>query len=158
MSFLRGDLPATCLLRLVTAGEHMRSPRSIYVEQIKEVLEQALHKTFQSRSPQDEHEVQDAAEAALTAVQARLNRALPLLPFAGISTRPDFSTSTGKVCASWLFVEKKYLKHRQRLSRSSNLSLLFQFDNRCAPGSGAGHSGDSGEGDGLGAANRNMAE
>jgi 7-cyano-7-deazaguanine synthase in queuosine biosynthesis len=116
MSFLKGELPATCLLRLVTAGDHLRSPRSVYVEQISGVLMQALPKTFQSRRPQSEHEVQDAAEAALTAAKTRLDRELPLMPFAGISTKPDFATSTRNEWTDWLFVEMKYLRIRQRLN------------------------------------------
>ncbi len=116
MSFLKGELPAACLLRLVMAGEHLRSPRSVYMEQISGVLTQALPKTFQSRPPHNEHEVQDAADAALTAAKTRLDRELPLMPFAGISTKPDFATSTGNECTDWLFVEMKYLRTRQRLN------------------------------------------
>lgn len=116
MNFLKGELPSTCLLRLVTAGEHLRSPRSVYVEQISEVLRQALPKTFQSRVPQNEHEVQDAADAALSAARVRLDRELPLMPFAGISTKPDFATAGESTSFGWLFVEMKYLRTRQRLN------------------------------------------
>jgi len=116
MSFLKGELPSTCLLRLVTAGEHLRPPRSAYIEQISEVLRQALPKIFQSKLPQSEHEVQDAVEATLSAAKARLDRELPLMPFAGISTKPDFATAGENKYSEWLFVEMKYLRTRQRLN------------------------------------------
>jgi len=116
MNFLKGQLPAACLLRLVTAGEHLRSPRSVYVEQISEILKQALPKAFQSEPPNNEHEVQDAADAALAAAQFRLNRELPLMPFAGVSTKPDFSKSGDSKSTDWLFVEMKYPRTKRRLN------------------------------------------
>lgn len=116
MSFLKGELPATSLLRLVAAGDHLISPRSAYIQQIIEIIGQALPKAFQSKLPNNEHEVQDAAEAALSAAKARMNRELPLIPFAGVSTKPDFSNSSQFKSTDWLFIEMKYPKTRKRLN------------------------------------------
>lgn len=115
-SFVKGNLPSTCLLRLVATGSHLRSPRSAYVEQITEILQQALPKAFQSKSPASEHLLQDATEAALSSAMTKLNREVPLMPFAGVSTKPDFSILGEGASTDWLFIEMKYPKTRQRLN------------------------------------------
>ena len=113
---LRGTLPDTCLIRLVGSGEHLRDPRHLYVIKLAEMLRTELSKAFQSEKPNNEHQLQDMTEALLSAARAELDREVPLLPFAGISTKPDFSKQQTGAAVDWLFIEMKYAKTRQRVN------------------------------------------
>jgi 7-cyano-7-deazaguanine synthase in queuosine biosynthesis len=113
---LRGTLPESCLIRLVASGEHLRDPKNIYVAKLARMLNEELPKAFQSEDPKDEHQVQDVTESLLSAARAELDREVPLLPFAGISTKPDFSKQTKDATTDWLFVEMKYAKTKQRVN------------------------------------------
>lgn len=52
----------------------------------------------------------------MSAARAELDREVPLLPFAGISTKPDFSKQQVSAFADWLFIEMKYAKTKQRVN------------------------------------------
>ncbi len=109
-SLFNATLPGHCLIRLVAAGSHNENPRRRFALKVADRLRRGIPKVFQSRQPKNEHEVQDAADAILSAAQDDFDRELPLLPFAGISTKPDFSNN------AMLFIEMKYPKTRSRLN------------------------------------------
>ena len=109
-------LPDSCLVRLVAKGSHKEDPKQQYALRILERLRKGIPKTFQSHKPKNEHEVQDAVDGILSAAHEELHRELPLLPFAGISTKPDLSNA-GKVNSSLFYIEMKYLKNRTRLNQ-----------------------------------------
>jgi len=113
---LRGSLPETCLIRLITSGEHLRDLRKLYVTKVAEMLRAEIPKAFQSDKPKDEHQLQDVAQSLLSATRTELDREVPLLPFAGISTKPDFSKQQAGASVAWLFIEMKYAKTRQRVN------------------------------------------
>ncbi len=111
----RGTLPPTCLLRIVASGEYLKDPRSAYVERLRSLLCRSLPALFQTHPARDEHHVQDAGDALFQAAQEKLARETPQLPFAVVSTKPDFSTvPRGSVP---LFIEFKYPKSRARLNQ-----------------------------------------
>jgi hypothetical protein len=113
---LRGSLPETCLIRLVSSGEHLRDLRNVYITKVAEMLRTEIPKAFQSDKPKDERQLQDVAESLLSAARTELDREVPLLPFAGISTKPDFSKQQAGALSEWLFIEMKYVKTRQRVN------------------------------------------
>jgi hypothetical protein len=80
------------------------------------MLKEGITKAFQSQKPSNEHHVQDFTEALLLAAKADLDREVPLLPFAGISTKPDFSKHESGNFKDWLFVEMKYVKTKTRVN------------------------------------------
>jgi hypothetical protein len=82
-------------------------------ERVEQILNVGLPKIFQSRIPQNEHEVQDAADGILSTEMNGIYRELPLLPFGGISTKPDFSNLDN----SLYYIEMKYPKSRSRLNQ-----------------------------------------
>ena len=106
------SLPDSSLVRLVASGQLLENHVEILAKKVENILSNGLPKIFQSRAPKNEHEVQDASEALFKAASENLFRELPLLPFAGISTKPDFS----KLDKSKYYIEMKYLKSRQRLN------------------------------------------
>ena len=113
---LRGTLPDTCLIRLIGSGEHLRDPKRVYAIKLAEMIRKELPKAFQSEEPNDEHQVQDVTESLLSAARTDLDREVPLLPFAGVSTKPDFSKQPVGAVTDWLFVEIKYAKTKQRVN------------------------------------------
>ena len=60
-------------------------------------------------------DVQNAVNGLLKGVESKIWREVPLLPFAGIGTKPDFSAK-GEGSRGWLFIEMKYLSNRGRLN------------------------------------------
>lgn len=106
----RGDLPASSLIRLIGAGDLNRNPAELLAERIEKILSNGLPRVFQSKLPTNEHEVQDAADALINTGGEKILRELPLLPFAGISAKPDFSNLEKSI----YYVEMKYLKTRSR--------------------------------------------
>jgi 7-cyano-7-deazaguanine synthase in queuosine biosynthesis len=112
-----GTLPDTCLLRLVVSGSNSKNDKIEYITKLGELLKITLPKSFGSRLPADESEIQEAADAIFTASCKDLSRELPLLPFAGVCTKPDFGNMSSGKTDDWLFVEMKYPKQRRRLNR-----------------------------------------
>lgn len=108
------SLPNSSLVRLVASGRHLEDPRQQFAVRVSERLRIGIPKTFQSHSPKNEHEVQDAADAILSGAKEELDREIPLLPFAGISTKPDLAKQVEY--RGWFFVEMKYPKNRTRLN------------------------------------------
>ena len=110
---IQGTLPASCLIRLVAAGHHLLDNRSELVRRLSETIRRGLPPVFRGHSPTNESEVQDAVDGLIKANREALDREVPFLPFAGIGTKPDFSSITNS--NGWLFVEVKYPRTRQRL-------------------------------------------
>lgn len=75
------------------------------------VLETGLPLAFSSHMPEDEHEVQDVAEALLVNQATKWLREGPLLPSSVVKTKPDFSVEEPR-----FFIEMKYPKDRGRLN------------------------------------------
>ena len=109
------SLPATCLVRLVASGHHLQDKRLSEIREITDALRSGLPPIFQGRRPSNESEVQDAAEGILRSLKDKLHREVPLLPFAGISTKPDFARLPDEG-NGWLFVEMKYPSKRARVN------------------------------------------
>lgn len=114
---IQGALPEDCLIRLVAAGDHLKDPRTKYARRVGEMLCSAVPSIFQARRPSNERELQNAVEGLFAAIRQDLDRELPLLPFAGISTKPDFSQPPEALHRDWFFIEMKYVKTRQRLNK-----------------------------------------
>jgi 7-cyano-7-deazaguanine synthase in queuosine biosynthesis len=118
------SLPETSLLRLITNGEILKDQVEVLAEKIEHILADGLPQVFQSKEPENEHEVQDASEALLKAAGERLFRELPLLPFAGISTKPDYS----KLDQSMYYVESAINRGSSRRSSQSGswrIEIMF---------------------------------
>lgn len=108
----RGNLDPASLVRLVAAGTHTRDPQLAYVERLRALICSNLPRAFQTRRPRNEREVQDAGDAMLAAAAERLRRELPLIPFAVVSMKPDFSRGG----EGGLYLEFKYPRTRARLN------------------------------------------
>jgi hypothetical protein len=112
---LRASLPVTCLLRIVTSGQHIIDPRIRFIERLRSLLCASLPPAFQTHSATNERQVQDTGESVFQAAQERLHRETPQLPFATVSTKPDFSDIP--VNEPPLFIEFKYSKNRGDLRK-----------------------------------------
>jgi 7-cyano-7-deazaguanine synthase in queuosine biosynthesis len=108
---LAGTLPPHCAIRLAANAEHLRELPERMASAVTKALGQGLPVTFQTHSPGNEREVQDAAEAILASDKSPWLREGPLLPFTVVKTKPDFSTETPR-----FFIEIKYPKSRERLN------------------------------------------
>src|SRR5581483_5331439 len=84
-------LPEHCLVRLVAAGEHGEDQRLAAIQRLEATLRFGLPPIFEGRLPKNEAEVQRAANGIIKASRQDWVRELPLLPFAGIGTKPDFA-------------------------------------------------------------------
>ena len=60
--------------------------------------------------------MQDVTESLLSAASSDLDREVPLLPFACVSTKPDFSSKNENGTKDWLFIETKYAKTNERVN------------------------------------------
>ena len=110
-----GSLPAMCLVRLVASGRHREDPRLSVIQSLADALRRGLPPIFQERQPCGERDVQHAVEGIIRSSNERLYREIPVLPFAGVSTKPDFANlpDEGK---GWLFIEMKYPSKRSRVN------------------------------------------
>lgn len=111
---VQGALPATSLVRLVASGQHLVDTRVRTVDSLTRAIWRGLPPIFRDRAPKNEREVQNAVEGLLQAMEADLRREVPLLPFAGIGTKPDFARA--EALRGWLFIEMKYPSGRSRLN------------------------------------------
>jgi hypothetical protein len=112
----QASLPTTCLLRIVTAGHHTIDPQSRYVKRLQTLLCKSLPAAFQTQRAQNERHVQDVGESVLQAAQEQLHRESPQIPFATVTTKPDFSAMS--MHRMPLFVEFKYVKERRQLNKT----------------------------------------
>lgn len=110
-----GTLPESSLVRLVVSGKHLEDIRARVIDKLVGALSGGLPPIFRSHKPKDEREVQDAAEGIISVLEDDLYREVPLLPFAGISMKPDFAQLPDRG-HGWLFVEMKYVSSRRRLN------------------------------------------
>jgi 7-cyano-7-deazaguanine synthase in queuosine biosynthesis len=113
-SLFEVSLPESCLVRLIAAGGHNQDPRKDFAARIASRLQRGIPKAFQSRQPDDEKEVQEHTDGILAGAYEEINRELPLLSFASISTKPDFSNLDSKI----FYIEMKYIKRRERLNHA----------------------------------------
>ncbi len=109
-------LPSACLIQLaVNAQAQQLDEYAPVLKVLARAFQKGLPPAFQDALPQNERAVQQIAQSILQALDEKLAREVPLLPFAGISTKPDFSASTdGR--KNWLFIEFKYPANRARLN------------------------------------------
>lgn len=105
-------LPESCLIRLIASGKHTQSPQKDFAARIAGRLQRGLPKAFQSHKPNDEKEVQEVINSILAGASEDLDRELPLMPFASVSTKPDFSNSD----SGTFYIEVKFVKTRARLN------------------------------------------
>jgi 7-cyano-7-deazaguanine synthase in queuosine biosynthesis len=110
---LGGTLPPHCAIRLAANADHLQELPERMAAAVTKALRQGLPLVFQTRSPANEREVQDAAEAILANDKSPWLREGPLLPFTVVKTKPDFS-----VDAPRFFIEIKYPKSRERLNHA----------------------------------------
>ena len=101
-------------MRLVAAAQHLADPRISVIARLSRLISHGLPPIFQDRSPRNEREVQNAVDGIGQAFEPELRRETPSLPFAGISTKPDFAK--GEASRGWLFVEMKYPSTRTRVN------------------------------------------
>ncbi|MBI3757365.1 MAG: hypothetical protein HY267_05250 [Deltaproteobacteria bacterium] len=110
----RAALPTTCLLRIVCSGQHTIDPCFRYVERLRSLVCKSLPAAFQTQEARNERQVQDIGESVFQAAQEPLHRESPQIPFAAVTTKPDFSNSANGT--PLLFIEFKYIKARNRLN------------------------------------------
>jgi 7-cyano-7-deazaguanine synthase in queuosine biosynthesis len=110
-----GALPPACLIRLVASGAHLEDDRLRVIRTLTSALVSGLPPIYRDRPPRDEREVQNAVDGIASALQMDLRREVPLLPFAGISTKPDFA-NIPQGGRGWLFIEMKYPAVRARVN------------------------------------------
>ncbi|MFZ5908808.1 MAG: 7-cyano-7-deazaguanine synthase [Chloroflexota bacterium] len=113
VSLFEASLPESCLIRLIASGEHSHNPRENFAIRLVSLLQHGIPKIFQSHKPEDENEVQEATDGILASAKEDLDRELPLLSFASISTKPDFS----RLDPNAFYIEMKYIKERKNVNR-----------------------------------------
>ncbi|HKZ52135.1 MAG TPA: hypothetical protein VJ085_02520 [Candidatus Acidoferrales bacterium] len=107
--FLSGELPPHCLLSLIGQRRHLEEPIQPYAVRIAGIAEVALRRAFAATPPESETALQDQLEVIFEAAGDKLHREYPTLVFSIVKTKPDFSTTCGK-----LFIETKLLKDSRR--------------------------------------------
>jgi hypothetical protein len=99
-----GAHPQDSLIGLIASQEHRKTPVAGLAQAIAEKLEASLPEVFQSRTPQEEKDVQDAAQAILHSADAKLDREYPQLQYAVVTGfKADFTSKDQR-----LFVEIKF--------------------------------------------------
>lgn len=112
----RGGLKKDSLLALVAGGTIAEDERIRCVNRLRELLQKSLPAAFKTKAAANESVVQDAGQTAFIAAKETLTKEGPQLPFATISTKPDFSNTTTAAPRNALFLEFKFLKARARLN------------------------------------------
>jgi len=103
-------LPDNCLLRLV-AGKQKVDTRVLCIDEIKTKLRKSLPLLPRWKELEDENELNQSINALLKiGVENEFYREVPLLPFAGISTKPDLMS---EVKHGYIYIEGKYPKKRK---------------------------------------------
>jgi 7-cyano-7-deazaguanine synthase in queuosine biosynthesis len=94
--YIRGKLPPTCLISMVAQLHHLQEPLGVYAQKIGGIIKTSIKIAFQRIKPKEERDIQENAEAALSAAKERLNRESPMLCYSLVQTKPDFSTNPQK--------------------------------------------------------------
>lgn len=116
----KGELPPTCLLQMVAAGELRRDPVRRYAGAVADVARRAIPTAFASRAARDEQDVQTALQTALTGNKERLDREYPTFAYVhGVGTKPDFSGRRSNV-----FLEVKFIRGESRNKRKITEELM----------------------------------
>jgi hypothetical protein len=111
---MEGNLSDTSLIGMVFSNEIYSNLQERYVRKLGEIFSTGIPPAFQHKHAVNETQVQDTGESCLISARERLNRESPMIPFAGVLTKPDFSRVDGK---DILFIEFKYPKDRSSLNR-----------------------------------------
>jgi len=85
-----------------------------YIQKLKGIMTESVPIAFKSCPAKDEMHVQDIAQAILAGAKEKMDRESPQIPFAAVSTKPDFSKNDQYHDS--LFLEFKHIKNRQRLN------------------------------------------
>lgn len=109
----RGRVGTDTLLGMILDRQVVVDPRERYVERLRTLMSAGLPPAFRTVPAKNETHVQDVGQSVLAGALETLHRELPMLPFAGIGTKPDFADSLD---TGWLYVEFKYPKDRARLN------------------------------------------
>ena len=130
-SIVAGDFVKGGLIEMIVGRANSRDLREAFARRLGSHIIEGLPLAFRRKKPQNEGDVQDVGDAIFVTAKERLIREGPQLPFASISTKPDFSEDG-------LFVEFKFVKERNRLNgivtemtsrvtiyRAQNMSVLF---------------------------------
>ena len=111
---IKGSLPENSLIKIVTTGKHLVDIKVAYIKRLKSILHESIPVAFSRRKAENEIHVQDIGQAVLIAAKERMHRESPQIPFATVSTKPDFSKHNDN--GSSLFLEFKHIKERKRLN------------------------------------------
>ncbi len=111
---INGSLPENSLIKIVTTGKHLLDIKVEYIRKLKAILYEAIPVAFSRQKAKNETHVQDVGQAVLIAAKERMDRESPQIPFATVSTKPDFSKPNDN--GSSLFLEFKHIKERKRLN------------------------------------------
>lgn len=111
---INGSLPENSLIKIVTTGKHLLDIKVEYIRRLKSILYESIPVAFSRQKAKNETHVQDVGQAVLIAANERLDRESPQIPFATVSTKPDFSKASDN--GSSLFLEFKHIKERKRLN------------------------------------------
>jgi len=109
----RGQVAADTLLGMILNREVAVDPRERYAERLQALLVEGLPPAFRTVPARNETHVQEVGQAVLSGAQQRLDRELPMRPFAGIGIKPDFANG---LRGDWLYIEFKFPKERSRLN------------------------------------------
>lgn len=115
---IEGKLPHSSLVGMVFSNEIHSNLQERYVHKLAEMISSSIPAAFEHERASRETQVQDVANSCFIAAQERLNREVPMLPFAGVGMKPDFSKmDPAKSNNDWLFIEFKYPKERRDKNR-----------------------------------------
>jgi hypothetical protein len=115
---IEGKLASSSLIGLVFSNEIHSDLQDRYVKTIVRLLSSSVPTAFQHRNAVNETEVQDVGQATFIAAQEHLIREAPMVPFAGVGVKPDFSKAgPAKGYKDHLFIEFKYPKERKAKNR-----------------------------------------
>jgi hypothetical protein len=109
-----GNIPDNSLIKIVTTGKHLLDLKIEYINKLKAILQDSIPVAFNSQKAKNETQAQDVGQAVLAASKERLDRESPQIPFATVTTKPDFSKNINY--GKSLFLEFKHIKERRRLN------------------------------------------
>lgn len=110
--FMTGKISQNSILGLIGRQDHLKLPIVKVANEISTMFLNRLPIIFQSKKPDREKEVQDAAQALLSEFSQNIQREAPQVSFGIVSRRPDFSQDSTQ-----LFIEMKLVKQKKDVSK-----------------------------------------
>lgn len=105
--FIDGDLPASCMIRLVAGNQHQVEGWQRFSDALVSCLRNGLPAACEGKPPKTETELQSLCDGLLKAAGERLQREFPYARWGIIGTKPDWSKDEINLWIELKFARKK---------------------------------------------------